>query len=329
MVSRILAFRPASVVGRLAPRSAACPLSLRDLLGPASALGAVLPVVEAPIAGVARGALVAAKEHQAPLGLALPAGALPEPWFEAVTQIADEVAAGLPIFLSAEVVVDGEGATQVERAVHQAWRLVEAGVTHLAVDVVAVAATERGRVLAEVAAAAVERGVCLDCVLPLEEVARAPGAAALLDELTRRGAPPDVASVRCPAPAGPDEARLQMAALARGCAALSGVPVMRRGPVTAELLRLLAGSPVRACDDGGRAAANAVSVIPWELIVTDGDAETRENRMEQAARELSAEGADRLEVRAYVEAMDLLEALGAPGTALRITRALERQLEER
>jgi hypothetical protein len=330
VVSRILAFRPASVVERLEPRSHACPLSLRDLLGPASALGIVLPVVRAPVAGVARAALVAAKEHQSALGLALPIGALPEPWFEEVTRTADELAAGLPIFLSAEVMVDGEAPPQVERAEAEVWRLLDAGVTHLAVDVTAVAAPERARVLSEVAAGAVERGIGLDCTVPLEDAAHgAARAGALFEELARRGAPPDVASVRCPEPASRDEARVQVAALARICGALSGVPVMRRGPVTPDLLGLLAGSPVKACDDGGRAAARAVSVIPWELIARDEAGATREDELAQAVRELSDEGADRLEARAYVEVMSFLEALGAPGSAVQLSRALERQLEER
>jgi hypothetical protein len=341
MLSRILAFRPASVVERLAPRSDACPISLRDLLGPAAALRLVLPVVRAPIAGVARAALVAAKEHRSAIGLALPHGALPEPWFEAVTCAADEVAAGLPIFLSADVVVEGEGAAEVERASHEAWRLVDAGMTHLAVDAGAVAPAERGRVLAEVAAGAVERGLGLECVLPLEEGPDgAARAGALVEELTRRGAPPDVVSVRCPEPSSAGEARLQAAALARVCAAAAGVPVMRRGPVTPALLELLRGSPVKACDDGGRAAANALSLIPWALISSGGagaagtgpedhETTTRASRLERAAAELSDGAAERLEARAYVEVSGFLEALGAPGSAVRMARALERQLEAR
>ncbi|WP_242393545.1 hypothetical protein [Anaeromyxobacter oryzisoli] len=367
MLSRILAFRPASVVERLAPRSDACPISLRDLLGPAAALRLVLPVVggppagggraaggrahgpaprraravgRAPCAGGAPAALVAAKEHRSAIGLALPHGALPEPWFEAVTRAADEVAAGLPIFLSADVVVEGEGAAEVERASHEAWRLVDAGMTHLAVDAGAVAPAERGRVLAEVAAGPVERGLGLECVLPLEEGPDgAARAGALVEELTRRGAPPDVVSVRCPEPSSAGEARLQAAALARVCAAAAGVPVMRRGPVTPALLELLRGSPVKACDDGGRAAANALSLIPWALISSgagpagagpeDHETTTRASRLERAAAELSDGAAERLEARAYVEVSGFLEALGAPGSAVRMARALERQLEAR
>lgn len=330
MVSRILAFRPASVVERLDPRSQACPLSTRELLGPATELGLVLPVVRAPIAAVARGALVAAKEIRGALGLGLPAGVAPEPWFEAVTGAADEVAAGLPLFLCGEVIVADEGAPQVEHAFHEAWRLVGAGLTHLAIDVSAVPPGERARVAGEVAEAGVENGICIEIVLPLAEGSQVgPRAAALFEELERRGAPADLASVRAPAPGSADEARMQVAALARVCQALSGAPVMRRGPVTPDLLEALRGSPVKACEDGGQAAARAVEIIPWDVIGSGETRETRESALERAAAELSEESAERLEARAYVEALDFLERLGAQGSAAALSRVLERNLEDR
>lgn len=314
VLTRILAFRPPGAAGRLPPRSGACPLSLGELLGPAAELGVTLALVQAPAAGVARAALVAAKELGSALGLALPPGQAPEPWFDAVTAAADEVAAGLPIFLSAEVRVAGETALEVERARQEAWRLVDAGLTHLAVDVAAVAATERARVLADVAGAALERGVCLDCVVPIEPGAPARRAAALFEELAALRAPPDVASVRCPAPQRPEDARAQVAALARLSAALAGIPILRRGPVARPLLGLLAGSPVRACEDGGAAAARALAPLA-------GGAD--------AAAGLGAEDAERLEARAYVEVVDLLERLGAGGSARGLARALEARLPER
>ncbi len=331
VVSRILAFRPASVVVRLDPRSQACPLSPRELLGPAMALGLVLPVVRAPIAAVARAALVAAKEIQSALGLALPPGVPPEPWFDAVARAADEVAAGLPIFLSAEVVVEGEGATQVERAHHQAWRLVEAGLTQLAVDVAAVEPGERGRVVGDVAQAGAEHGIGIDVVVNLKDGAKAgPRAATVLDELARRGIPADVASVRCRAPQDDEEARLQAAALARICQALKGVPVMRRGPVSPALLALLHGSPVKACEDGGASAERALGLIPSELVApqADGEATTRESPLERAVKKLSGDAAERLEARAYVDALEFMERLGTGGTALALSRALEQRLDE-
>jgi hypothetical protein len=331
MVSRILAFRPASVVQRLAPRSGACPLSARELIGAAAGGGFVLPVVQVPIAAVARGALVAAKEIQAALGLALPRGVPAARWFDGVARAADEVAAGLPIVLSAEVAVEGEGATQLERASGEAWALVDAGVTHLAVDVGAVAPEQRGRVLGEVARAGAERGASVEAVIPLGEGAQAaPRAAAMFEEVARHGLAPDAAGLRCPAPRDDDEARLQAAALARLSQALGGVPVVRRGPVTPRVLALLRGSPVKACEDGGGVAARAMSLVPVELVAGEGeDVPSRTSRLELAAAELSDEATDRLEASAYVDAMDFMERLGARGSALSLSRVLERRLDER
>jgi hypothetical protein len=323
-----LAFRPATVVELLPPRSAACPLAARELVAAASEVGLVLPLVRAPIAGVARGALVAAKELSAVVGLALPQGVPSRAWFDAVARAADEVAAGLPIFLSADVVLEGEGGTQVERAVHEAWRLVGDGLTHLAIDVAAVAAGERGRVAGEVAEAGFDRGLSVEIVFPLGEGAQVGRRAAdLFDEIARRGTPPDLAGVRCPAPADETEAKMQAAALARISLALSGVPVMRRGPVTPRLLELLRASPVKACEDGGAAAAGAVRLLPTELVPDDGT--SRESLLERAAAELSEEAADRLEARAYVETVELLERLGARGGAPGVVRALERRRLDR
>ncbi len=330
MVSRILAFRPASVMDRLAPRSGACPLSARELLGPAAELGLLLPVVRAPIVAVARAALVAARELQSALGLALPPGVPAGPWFAGVARAADEVAAGLPIFLSADVTVEGEGATQIERASLDAWRLVDAGLTHLAIDVAAVAPAERGRVLGEVAQAAAAHGVSVEGVVPLADGTQAvPRAAAMIEGAARRGVTLDVAGVRCPAPAGDDGARLQAAALARMSQALAGLPLLRRGPVTPPLLELLRGSPVKACEDGGAAATRALAGIPAGGVEPDAVGGSRASPLERAAAELSAEVADRLEARAYGEAMDFMERLGARGSARAVSRALERRLEER
>jgi hypothetical protein len=329
VLSSALAFRPASVVERLPPRSGACPLSARDLLAAAGAAGLVLPLVRAPISAVARGALVAAKELRAVIGLALPPGVPSRSWFDAVTRAADELAAGVPIFLSAEVTVEGEGGTQVERAVSDAWKLVDDGLTHLAIDVAAVSPPERGRVVAEVARAAFERGLSVEVVIPLGEGARVgPLAAALFEEVARSGQAPDLAGLRCPAPADADEARAQAGALARISQALAGVPVMRRGPVTPRLLELLRASPVKACEDGGAAAAGAVRLIPLELIEEPG-AGQRESPLERAAAELTDAATDRLEARAYVEVVDFLERLGGRDGAPAVVGALERSRVER
>jgi hypothetical protein len=261
------------------------------------------------------------------IGLALPHGVPSRAWFDAVARAADEVAAGLPIFLSADVVVPGEGGTQVEAAAREAWRLVDDGLTHLAIDVAAVSPGERGRVAGEVAEAGFDRGLSVEIVVPLGEGGQVGARAAdLFDELSRRGTAPDLAGVRCPAPSDDTEAKIQAAALARISQALSGVPVLRRGPVTPRLLELLRASPVKACEDGGAAAARALELLPADAAGAPEEAEpgSRTSKLERAASALSGEEADRLEMRAYVETMDLLERLGARGGAPGVVQALER-----
>lgn len=323
MGPRILAFRPAVVVDRLPPRSEVCPLSLRDLLRAPVAERRVLPIVRAPIAGVARAALVAAREADAVVGLSLPAGTPPEPWFEAVAAAADELASGFPFFLSSEVTVEAGSPGEVERAGREGFKLVDAGVTHLAIDVRALPTASRGAAFAAVAAPALERGVCVDCVVALEETP-----VALCAELDRRRSPVDVVSVRCPEVTGQKEARAQVVRMVRLSAELKGIPVLRRGPVSPHVLDELARSPVRGCEDGGAAAMAGITVIPWERLQEEVEG-ARTPALERAAEELSLDAADRLEARAYVEVASLIDRLGAAGSAQAYADALERQLDER
>jgi hypothetical protein len=323
VLSPVLAFRPARVVERLEARSAACPLSSKELLAAAAALRLTLPLVRAPTSGVARAALVAAKQAQSVLGLSMPPGLAPEAWFAAVTSAADELAAGLPIFLVGEVVVEGRREAEVEAAFKAAWRLADAGLTHLTVDLSAVPEEARVEVLERVSAPAIERGLGLDCIVPAgEEAAARP----MFAELARRDAAPDMASLRCEAPEGPAEARAQVKDLLTLCASLAGTPVLRRGPVTADLLGSLKGSPVAGCEDGGAAAAAAVLMIPYAPRPPDLGRGT--GALEKAEAELSEAGLARLETQAYLEVLDFLERLGAAGSAPRLVRALEKRLAE-
>src|SRR6266545_1897164 len=102
-VRSLLALRPVAAVHRLPPRSEACPLSLRDLLR--SGAAPLLPLVVSPIAAVARAALLAAKAAGAVVGLAPGPCADPGGWFDAVAIAADELAPGMPFFISGEVAV--------------------------------------------------------------------------------------------------------------------------------------------------------------------------------------------------------------------------------
>ena len=256
MLTRILAFRPASVTGRLGPRSAACPLSLRDLLGPAAEQGIALPLVQAPRPAVARAALVAAKLLRSPVGLGLPAGEPPEAVVRgggARRRRARRGAAHLP---GRRGGAGGRGHHAGRRRPARRRRGSPArGLTHLAVDAIAVAPQERARLLAEVAARRGRAGH----LGRVRGAARGGGRLGAGGRGAARGAgrARPVAGPRerpLPAPAGVEEARRQVSALARLGAALAGVPVLRRGPTSPELLGLLPGSAVRACDDGGAAA---------------------------------------------------------------------------
>lgn len=324
MGSKILAFRTAVVVDRLPARSEACLLSLRDVLGAPLQHRRPIPIVLAPIAGIARAALVAAREADAVVGLAMPPGTPPGPWFEAVTRAADEYAAGLPFFLSATLEQAEGGARGEDRASSEAFRLVDAGITHLAIDARGAPPAERARLVAAAGAAASEQGACVDCVLALEEAPRT-----LFAELARTGATVDAVSLRCPAADTREEARAQVVRMVRIAAELKGLPVLRRGPVSAELLEELGRSPIRGCEDGDAASGAGLSVIPQARIERNRTSTSRAPAIDRAVAELPAADADRLEARAYVEVASLIEGLGAGGTATEIAAALEGLLEER
>lgn len=322
VLSRVLAYRPASVVSRLPSRSDACPLSLRDVLTAAPSVR--LACIEAESPGVVRAVLVAAKVQHATVSLALPRGVEPEPWFRAVVGTADEIAAGLPLVLSGEVILEDEGAIAVERATHELWRLVEAGFTHVTVDATRVAPEERGRVLAEVAAPLLENGLGFDAAL---RVSGEPGAGrralSLVEDLRRRGAAADAVSVASPAPEGAEAARAELGVLDRLSAALQGVPVLRRGPVSPALLAFVRGSRVRGCGDGG--------LVARATGADEGAAATAEQRALWRARAeemFGPEEAERLEARAFVEAAELIEALGAAQSARAVAEGLARLSRE-
>jgi hypothetical protein len=203
---------------------------------------------------------------------------------------------------------------------------VDAGITQVALDAGAVSPAERARVLAELAEPTLERGVALDVVLDLAGAApRASRAVIVVDELRRARIVPAVVSVRCPPVASLEAAREQAGALARIAGAVRGIPVMRRGLAGAEILHELTGGPVRIVEDGGVAEAAAEGALPPGLVL-EGPGRRGEGRLERAAAALGGEGVDRLEARAYLETIGLLERLGLRGTAPRLARALERRL---
>lgn len=327
MPSGVLAYRPAAVAAKLAPRSRACPVSLRDLLRAASGVRLALPLVRAPVGPVVRGSIVAAREAASAIALLLPAGSAPEPWVREVTAAADELAGGLPFSLGGEVILTGPEQADLERALGQCWRLVDAGATHLALDVAAVPADRRGELAAALGRGAHERGLGVELILPADGGGGTSAVAAAVRAMSEAGVPPDAVGLGGAAVPGAAEARAEVRRLAEACAALGGLPVLRRGPIGPEILRVLAGSPVRGCEDGGAAERAATAAIPWDLLGPPPEGPSRSTPLERAVAELSDAGMERLEARAYVEVADLLERLGAGGSGFAVVAALEAELE--
>jgi len=306
----LLALRPVNAVHRLEPRSEACPISLREIVRALEGRSGTLPIVAAPIAAVARGALLAAKEATAVVGLAIPPHSAPE----RVARAADELAPRLPFFVSAEVRVE-DGDDGLERAFVAAHRLVEAGITHLAIDVSAVALARRAQAAAQVAGFAAEREIAIDAVLPVAGGAVDPESAiAFVEEFEGWGMRADVVSARLP-PAGDAEvARAQLAALDALGTELGGRAVLRRGPLSPALAAGMAASSLRLCEDGGTALSAGLRAVPAELRSA---AEGEQGRGEVALPDAVS---DRLEALVYAEVATLLDQLGAAGTASRLAQ---------
>ena len=315
-----LAFRPAGALKRLPGASRACPLSLRDVAGALLAEAVHLPIVLEAGAAPLRAALVAAKEAGSALGVTLPAGSGPERWFDAVAAEADRLAPGLPLLVAAPVrLLPGDG-VEAMRARRLVYRLVDAGVTHLVLDLDALPADARAEDAARAADPALELGLGVECLLPA-----APGglpepedAFALLAELGSLGATPDLAGVRCPAPEGAEGAAAQAERLRALAEASGGVALCRRGAGAAEVARRLSDGVVRAWDDGGLAAATGAGGPASGAAggAAGPGAGTEDGQATEAA-----------EARAYAAVAAFLDAIGAAGSADVLSAALARARE--
>jgi hypothetical protein len=283
----LLAFRPVHAVHRLPRGSRACPLSLRHVLAAPGLPRGPVPFVLAPSVPALRGALAAAREARAVVILRCPRELDAARWFDVAAAAAHDLAPGHPYVAAAEIAVEGPGEAAVERAGLEAARLVDAGLGHLAIDASGVPPAERAAAAADVAALASDRELGIELVLAAEESARPEAGAALLRAFRARGVEVDLARATFVRPAGEADARAQARALVL-LARDGRAGAARGGATTPELLGMLAGSPVRACDDGGAVLAAA----------------------------MRARGDDpRAEALAWSEATAFLDALGAAGSA--------------
>jgi hypothetical protein len=324
-----LAFRPAGVLKRLRGASRACPLSLRDVAGALLAEDVHLPIVLEAGAAPLRAALVAAQEAGSALGVTLPAGAGPERWFDLVAAAADQMAPGLPLVLAAPVRLlpgDGVEAARARRLVH---RLVDAGLTHLVLDLDGIPAEARAEEAARAADPALELGLGVECLLPGPPVGlpEPEDSFALLAELASLGATPDLAGVRCPAPEGEEAAEAQAERLLALAGAAGGVALCRRGPGAAEVAPRLARGAVRAWDDGGRATAAASAGAAAAGGPGDERSAIGSGATGDRAAAVDGHGAEAGEARAYAAVAAFLDAIGAAGSADVLGAALARARE--
>jgi hypothetical protein len=317
-----LAFRPAAVLKRLRGASRACPLSLRDAVGALLTEPVHLPLLVGAGGAALRGALVAAREAGSALGLSLPDGAGPERWFDAVASEADRLAPGLPLLVAAPVRLAAGAGVEAARARRWVHRLAEAGVTHLVLDLDGLPPDGRAEEAARAADPAHEVGLGVECLLPAgaDAFPDPEEAFALLAELASLGASPDLAGVRCPAPAGAPGAAAQAERLLALAGAAGGVALCRRGPGAGEVAPLLPAGAVRAWDDGGLAAAAAAGPSG----AGPGAAGPGEGTPGPGPEEASAAA----EARAYAAAAAFLDAVGAAGSARELAAALARAREE-
>jgi hypothetical protein len=113
--------------------------------------------------------MVAAKEARSVIGFAFASRSTPEQWFANAIQAADEIASGLPLFLAAEVAVADAGDRESDNAFRQAHRLVEAGITHLSIDVTRLAPADRATPFVRLAELVAEREIGFECVFSVDE----------------------------------------------------------------------------------------------------------------------------------------------------------------
>jgi hypothetical protein len=300
-LSSVSAYRPVSVLHRLPPHSEACPLSARHLLRARGPSPAPLPFVVSPLPAIARAALRAAREAAAVVGIALPRARDLRGSVDPLLRDADALAPGLPFAIAVELAVEGGD------AVAEAERLVELGATHVAIDAPVDDVDVRAAVR-EVAALLAERELGVELLL------RGDDAPPLAAALRADGVAFDLVGVRCARPRDLAAARAQLGALER-IAEASGGPVCLHGPSSPELQRLLAGTAVHACDDGGAALAAGLRALP---------AEERARLEAGDERAAGREASDRIEALAWSELTAFLEALGAAGSA----RSLAARLAE-
>ncbi len=339
VLQKVLALRPTNAASKLGSASELPLLNPRDLLKAQAQKPGALLCVDVPAPSILPGVLRAARDEDAPVGLAAshrPSQRdAPSQFFDAVRDAAQETSHRRPVFLQAGPVrVTSGDPRSLELLAGDLFRYVDAGFTLLSLDLSALAPEQAAAAAAELVRPAAERELSVELTLPAGPLSR-DAAASHLEALGAQGVRPGFLRIRSSAVVPeaavpgmelePDfELLRDLCAIAtEHGAALS----LEDAGSPRRLLSAWAAAGIRKVDVGGPFARLVLRCLPASL---------REG-LEQRARssgvplhELLAQLGDplesspgereRAEALAYGEAGELLAMVGASGTA---TQAME------
>lgn len=307
LLERILALRPTSAATRLGDSTLPL-LNPRDL---ARALeGGAAPLVCVPVAAVEAipGLLRAARDEDAVLGLAAPYRPnqrdAADAFFDAVRAAADEFRHVRPVFLQAGPIrLTSAEPRELQLRTDDVYRFVDAGFSLLSVDASTLVPEAGVLVASELVQAAAERELSVEVAAPVDESGRADPAAleACLQGFAAREVAVQFVRVRSAEPALAEVAGkfgAWMTAEGPGAGA-------RKLDLGAPFTRLVLGALEPELRASLEVRAKATGVPTWELLAQFGD----------PLQDAAPHAREKVEALSYAEALDLLDRVGAHGSA--------------
>jgi hypothetical protein len=311
----ILKQRPVTAAQRLGSESRVLLLALKDVLRALDGEGPVLLVVPCDVPEIVPPLLRAARDNDAALGL-MPSGPLGDArarhrFFETIREAAETVGTSRPIVLLSDVVQ--VRTDDPEPAAEQVHALVDAGFTGVILDASGLDPDAAPAALSRAAAPALERELGVQVLVPTghtEEGGRLVGGLKLL------GAEPDLVGV-----VGGDGREL--AALASEVDPVGIAWFEGEAAGFAEGLRHALGAGARLLCVHGLLSRVALASLPADLKGALSEVQLRDPAAALAALgdrlgDLDDDARDRMEVRLYAEAEDLIGLLRLKGSGRRI-----------
>lgn len=317
----LLRMVPGSAAARLAGRPVRL-LSLRDVLRGLEGSGAVLLSVQCELDAAVAPVLRAARDRDAVVGLGPAALSdtprAPHAFFEALADTAEAIGHSRAVVLAAPPVrVGPDGAEAAEARVYD-W--VDAGYTHVPIDISGLEPEEAAPAVARAASALVERELGLEVLL---EPGQEDAAGELAAGLKLLGCPPDLVGVRGGEGVGLAVVTSEIEPLGASWREGEADEDLRSG------LRNALGAGVRLVSLRSpitrAVAAGLPAALPEELLASAAERGGLEAGAEALARRLAGlegDALDRVEARVHGELIDLCGVLGLGGSHRRLEAAL-------